>query len=90
MIFFEKKNVGQVCIFAYGQTGSGKTYTMMGPEIPKESKGLIPRSLKQIFETSQTLAAQGWEFKMQVIYLYQISISIKVFISIMMTWHLPI
>ncbi|XP_023758682.1 kinesin-like protein KIN-14C [Lactuca sativa] len=55
----------KVCIFAYGQTGSGKTYTMMGPEIPKESKGLIPRSLKQIFETSQTLAAQGWEFKMQ-------------------------
>lgn len=56
----------QVCIFAYGQTGSGKTYTMMGrPEVP-EQKGLIPRSLEQIFQTSQMLQAQGWKYKMQV------------------------
>ncbi|KAH7569065.1 hypothetical protein JRO89_XS06G0097000 [Xanthoceras sorbifolium] len=54
-----------VCIFAYGQTGSGKTYTMMGrPEAP-EQKGLIPRSLEQIFQTSQALSAQGWKYKMQ-------------------------
>ncbi|KAE8673478.1 Kinesin-1 [Hibiscus syriacus] len=55
----------KVCIFAYGQTGSGKTYTMMGrPEIP-EQKGLIPRSLEQIFQSSQSLKAQGWKYKMQ-------------------------
>ncbi|KAG0469841.1 hypothetical protein HPP92_016541 [Vanilla planifolia] len=55
----------KVCIFAYGQTGSGKTYTMMGkPEAP-EQKGLIPRSLEQIFETSQALQCQGWKYKMQ-------------------------
>ncbi|XP_052180529.1 kinesin-like protein KIN-14C [Diospyros lotus] len=55
----------KVCIFAYGQTGSGKTYTMMGmPESP-EQKGLIPRSLEQIFQSSQSLLAQGWKFKMQ-------------------------
>lgn len=55
----------KVCIFAYGQTGSGKTYTMMGrPEAP-EQKGLIPRSLEQIFKTSQSLSAQGWKYKMQ-------------------------
>ncbi|KAG0482767.1 hypothetical protein HPP92_010851 [Vanilla planifolia] len=55
----------KVCIFAYGQTGSGKTYTMMGkPEAP-EQKGLIPRSLEQIFETSQSLQCQGWTYKMQ-------------------------
>ncbi|XP_059623810.1 kinesin-like protein KIN-14C [Cornus florida] len=55
----------KVCIFAYGQTGSGKTYTMMGaPESP-EQKGLIPRSLEQIFQTSQSLSAQGWKYKMQ-------------------------
>ncbi|XP_057963055.1 kinesin-like protein KIN-14C [Malania oleifera] len=55
----------KVCIFAYGQTGSGKTYTMMGrPEAPEE-KGLIPRSLEQIFQTSQSLVAQGWKYKMQ-------------------------
>lgn len=56
----------QVCIFAYGQTGSGKTYTMMGrPEAP-DQKGLIPRSLEQIFQASQSLGAQGWKYKMQV------------------------
>ncbi|KAJ9565981.1 hypothetical protein OSB04_001947, partial [Centaurea solstitialis] len=55
----------KVCIFAYGQTGSGKTYTMMGiPEAPQQ-KGLIPRSLEQVFQTSQALAAQGWKYKMQ-------------------------
>ncbi|CAK9327360.1 unnamed protein product [Citrullus colocynthis] len=56
----------KVCIFAYGQTGSGKTYTMMGrPEAP-EQKGLIPRSLEQIFQASQSLQSQGWKYKMQV------------------------
>ena len=56
----------QVCIFAYGQTGSGKTYTMMGRPDPFEQKGLIPRSLEQIFQTSQSLQSQGWKYKMQV------------------------
>ncbi|XP_057420290.1 kinesin-like protein KIN-14C [Lotus japonicus] len=55
----------KVCIFAYGQTGSGKTYTMMGrPEAP-DLKGLIPRSLEQVFQTSQSLKDQGWKYKMQ-------------------------
>ncbi|EHA8587297.1 kinesin-like protein KIN-14H [Cocos nucifera] len=55
----------KVCIFAYGQTGSGKTYTMMGKPEPSEQKGLIPRSLEQIFQTSQSLQCQGWKYKMQ-------------------------
>ncbi|KAJ0017089.1 hypothetical protein Pint_10847 [Pistacia integerrima] len=55
----------KVCIFAYGQTGSGKTYTMMGRPEASEQKGLIPRSLEQIFQTSQALSAQGWKYKMQ-------------------------
>ncbi|XP_024381679.1 kinesin-like protein KIN-14N [Physcomitrium patens] len=55
----------KVCIFAYGQTGSGKTHTMIGnPEIPDEG-GVIPRSLEQVFESSQALIAQGWKFCMQ-------------------------
>ncbi|KAH7855316.1 hypothetical protein Vadar_023638 [Vaccinium darrowii] len=47
-------------IFAYGQTGTGKTYTMEGEckrsksgpngELPQEA-GVIPRSVKQIFDT---------------------------------------
>ncbi|KAG0446587.1 hypothetical protein HPP92_028755 [Vanilla planifolia] len=38
---------------------------MMGkPEAPKQ-KGLIPCSLEQIFETSQSLQCQGWTYKIQ-------------------------
>ncbi|KAF2303618.1 hypothetical protein GH714_020176 [Hevea brasiliensis] len=55
----------KVCIFAYGQTGSGKTYTMMGKTEAPDQKGLIPRSLEQIFQASQSLLAQGWKYKMQ-------------------------
>ncbi|XP_057727229.1 kinesin-like protein KIN-14N [Arachis stenosperma] len=56
----------KVCIFAYGQTGSGKTYTMMGRPGQPEEKGLIPRSLEQIFQTRQALQAQGWKYELQV------------------------
>ncbi|KAK4491974.1 hypothetical protein RD792_002758 [Penstemon davidsonii] len=56
----------KVCIFAYGQTGSGKTYTMMGKPGTPHQKGLIPRSLEQVFETRQILQAQGWKYEMQV------------------------
>ncbi|KAH9317288.1 hypothetical protein KI387_019057, partial [Taxus chinensis] len=55
----------KVCIFAYGQTGSGKTYTMLGKPDAPEQKGIIPRSLEQIFKTSQALSSQGWSFRMQ-------------------------
>ncbi|KAF1882011.1 hypothetical protein Lal_00038654 [Lupinus albus] len=55
----------KVCIFAYGQTGSGKTYTMMGRPDAPDLKGLIPRSLEQIFQISQSLKDQGWKYKMQ-------------------------
>ncbi|KAK2447120.1 kinesin protein KIN-14N [Trifolium repens] len=55
----------KVCIFAYGQTGSGKTYTMIGRPGPPELKGLIPRSLEQIFLVSQALKDQGWKYTMQ-------------------------
>ncbi|KAJ4726157.1 Kinesin-like protein [Melia azedarach] len=56
----------KVCIFAYGQTGSGKTYTMMGKPGQPDQKGLIPRSLEQIFQTRQSLLPQGWKYEMQV------------------------
>ncbi|KAI7981439.1 Kinesin-like protein KIN-14C [Camellia lanceoleosa] len=38
---------------------------MMGMPEAHEKKGLIPRSLEQIFQTSQLLQAQGWKYKMQ-------------------------
>ncbi|KAL5054430.1 hypothetical protein RYX36_035112 [Vicia faba] len=56
----------KVCIFAYGQTGSGKTYTMVGRPDAPELKGMIPLSLEQIFQTSQSVKDQGWNYKMQV------------------------
>ncbi|KAL6202289.1 hypothetical protein ACLB2K_025997 [Fragaria x ananassa] len=56
----------KVCIFAYGQTGSGKTYTMMGKPGDPEQKGLIPRTLEQIFKTRQFAQQQGWKYEMQV------------------------
>lgn len=49
----------RVCIFAYGQTGSGKTHTMFGH--PTE-EGMIPRSLRQLFDTSTRLQSDGWTF----------------------------
>lgn len=55
----------KVCIFAYGQRGSGKTYTMIGNPEAEEHKGLIPRSLEQIFEATQSLLAQGWQYTMK-------------------------
>lgn len=41
-------------ILAYGQTGSGKTYTMgssIDPRTTVETEGIIPRVIKQMFET---------------------------------------
>ncbi|MCO5571610.1 hypothetical protein L7F22_025356 [Adiantum nelumboides] len=55
----------KVCIFAYGQTGSGKTHTMLGNPDDAHQRGVIPRSLEQIFKASQSLRFQGWSFQMQ-------------------------
>ncbi|WIA31039.1 hypothetical protein OEZ86_001075 [Tetradesmus obliquus] len=52
----------KVCIFAYGQTGSGKTYTMFGND---DNRGIIPRAMAQVFESSRSLGKQGWRFAMQ-------------------------
>lgn len=48
-----------VCIFAYGQTGSGKTFTMSSED------GMIPRALRQIYNTSKDLEDRGWKYKME-------------------------
>ena len=48
-----------VCIFCYGQTGSGKTFTM------SSSDGMIPRAVRQIYETAQSLQEKGWIYEMQ-------------------------
>lgn len=61
-------------LFAYGQTGTGKTYTMMGnsnssgPELDSkvDERGIIPRSLDQIFSTMRESAEE---------YVYEVSMS---------------
>lgn len=58
----------KVCIFAYGQTGSGKTYTMQGTNSPA-GWGLIPRSLRQIFKTSEAMREKGWEWSLRASFL---------------------
>ncbi|KAI7748783.1 hypothetical protein M8C21_013644 [Ambrosia artemisiifolia] len=62
-------------IFAYGQTGTGKTFTMEGEckraksgpngELPSQA-GVIPRSVKQIFDT---LEGQNAEYSVKVTFL---------------------
>ncbi|KAJ1739898.1 kinesin-like nuclear fusion protein [Coemansia sp. RSA 989] len=60
-----------VCIFAYGQTGSGKTHTMQGPDsissqdMDRPDLGIIPRAVRQIYETTSSLAQRGWEYSLE-------------------------
>ena len=48
----------------FGQ-GSGKTYTMQGPRAPCASWGIIPRALRQIFQESRAMTAQGWTWTVE-------------------------
>ncbi|WVZ16546.1 hypothetical protein V8G54_009528 [Vigna mungo] len=63
-VFVEISQLVQSALDGY-KTGSGKTYTMMGRPDEPHLKGLIPRSLEQIFRTSQSLKDQGWKYTMQ-------------------------
>lgn len=64
-------------IFTYGQTGSGKTYTMEGPSMDEigvidedlEARGMIPRTVEQIFSTADELKEQGWSYRFTASYL---------------------
>lgn len=40
-----------VCVFAYGQTGSGKTFTISGVPTDENLRGILPRSINEIFST---------------------------------------
>ncbi|EFQ99554.1 carboxy-terminal kinesin 2 [Nannizzia gypsea CBS 118893] len=48
-----------VCIFCYGQTGSGKTHTMSSED------GMIPRAVRQIYDTASGLEDKGWTYTME-------------------------
>jgi centromeric protein E len=54
-----------VTVFAYGQTSSGKTYTMRGYD--KKDPGLIPLSIKQVFDS--IASDQARKYQVAVSYL---------------------
>ncbi|CAK9805247.1 Protein claret segregational [Anthophora quadrimaculata] len=57
-----------VCVFAYGQTGSGKTYTMEGlPGI--DTEGMIPRTIRHIFQEMKHFQLLGWEYRIEASFL---------------------
>eukprot|EP00092_Neocalanus_flemingeri_P039561 GFUD01043077.1.p1 GENE.GFUD01043077.1~~GFUD01043077.1.p1 ORF type:complete len:706 (+),score=195.97 GFUD01043077.1:233-2350(+) len=61
-----------VCVFAYGQTGSGKTFTMEGgPAIENDESecGMIPRTIRQIFEVQEKLKEKCWQYNLQASFL---------------------
>merc|ERR1719347_2308917 len=61
-----------VCVFAYGQTGSGKTYTMEGgPGIEEDETqcGVIPRTIRQIFDIKNKMVEKSWSYKLTASFL---------------------
>ena len=70
-----------VCVFAYGQTGSGKTYTMEGgPGIEEDDTqgGVIPRTIRQIFDIKKKLVEKSWSYKLTVSALIYLSFSLLI------------
>jgi len=59
----------RVSILAYGQTGSGKTHTMQGCA---GAEGLIPQSMRFLFERRALMARDGWAvaFRVEVLEIY--------------------
>ncbi len=58
-------------IFAYGQTGTGKTYTMEGFKYSNTdpSRGIIPRSVEEIFDYIQSDVSDSIKFMVRASYL---------------------
>jgi len=57
-------------VFAYGQTGTGKTHTMEGDVKSDEMKGIIPRSVEDIFLRLGALASLDWSVQISFMELY--------------------
>lgn len=57
-------------IFAYGQTGTGKTFTMEGFKSQTDpSRGIIPRSMEEIFTYIQSEVSDHSKFMVRASYL---------------------
>jgi hypothetical protein len=66
-------------VFAYGQTGTGKTFTMEGFTCSNTdpNRGIIPRSIDEIFKYIETYSSPDTKFMVRASYLqiYNESIS---------------
>ncbi|CAI6005353.1 unnamed protein product [Closterium sp. NIES-64] len=47
------------------KTGSGKTFTMFGDSTDETLRGVIPRSMQQIFQAIREKASTGWNYTVQ-------------------------
>ena len=58
-------------ILAYGQTGTGKTHTMEGfkYKVGDPQRGIIPRSMEEIFKFIQMQSSKNTTFMVRVSYL---------------------
>jgi hypothetical protein len=58
-------------IFAYGQTGTGKTFTMEGFTYSSTDilRGIIPRSIDEIFNYIESLSSSDTKFMVRASYL---------------------
>lgn len=58
-------------IFAYGQTGTGKTFTMEGFTYSNtdEKRGIIPRSIEEIFNYIESFSNNNTKFMVRASYL---------------------
>jgi kinesin family protein 5 len=63
-------------IMAYGQTGSGKTYTIFGKKTSMDYKyeidsemGIVPRAVKQIFNSIQEKSSEKVKFQVRVAFM---------------------
>ena len=58
-------------ILAYGQTGTGKTYTMEGFKYSgcDPQRGIVPRSMEQIFHWIEKLSNRNSTFMVRASYL---------------------
>jgi kinesin family protein 3/17 len=58
-------------IFAYGQTGTGKTFTMEGFTYSNtdDKRGIIPRSIEEVFNYIQTYSNSDTKFMVRASYL---------------------
>ncbi|CAD5115830.1 DgyrCDS4768 [Dimorphilus gyrociliatus] len=57
-------------ILAYGQTGAGKTYTMTGATESYRQRGLIPRSLSEIFKAIDQSIDQNTTIRISYVEIY--------------------